>query len=438
MTPYRRVRAADVGSKAVSAGLTRTPVLEMAVRTAGKVELARAPDGRLAALAAAGDEAAFEAIFERHHRGLLALCRHLLGSLEEAEDALQHTFAAAYRQLVEREPPRHLRAWLYASARNRCLDVLRTRRELPAELAPASTAGLSEEVERRSDLRELVDDIGRLPEDQRAALVMSEINELEHAEVAEVLGCPRDKVRALVYQARSALSGWREARALPCREVRQELAIARGGALRRAHLRRHLKLCPECAAFREDVDRQRRRVALVLPVLPTLGLKERVLESAWTASAGGGAAGGAAAGGGLGSVGTTAIKIGAAALVLGGGALTVGGLSGEGQGDGAPSVQPAAERTAPSHRREIVTSPIRKRGDAPGRRRKADVNPTGTAADQTQEEPLAAPQAPEAAPPTSEPAPEAPQAPAPTQEPGALPDVEVGAEVEVDPSPPLP
>src|SRR5918995_7313841 len=103
----------------------------------------------LAALAAAGDESAFEAIFERHHRGLLALCRHLLGSLEEAEDALQHTFAAAYRQFTEREPPRNLRAWLYASARNRCLDVLRTRRELPAGVAPASTARLSEEVERR-------------------------------------------------------------------------------------------------------------------------------------------------------------------------------------------------------------------------------------------------------------------------------------------------
>jgi DNA-directed RNA polymerase specialized sigma24 family protein len=73
-------------------------------------------DRELAALAAAGDEEAFEAIFERHHSGLLSLCRHLLGSPEEAEDAVQHTFAAAYRQLVEREPPEHLRAWLYTTA----------------------------------------------------------------------------------------------------------------------------------------------------------------------------------------------------------------------------------------------------------------------------------------------------------------------------------
>ena len=185
-------------------------------------------------------------------------------------------------------------------------------------------------MERRSDLRELVDDIGRLPEDQRAALVMSEIEELGHAEVAEVLGCPRDKVRALVYQARSSLSGWREARALPCREVQQELAVARAGALRRGHLRRHLKLCPECATFREDLDRQRRGLAVVLPVLPAIGLKERVLEVAWgAAGAGGGAAaGGAAAGGGLaGVLGATAVKIGVAALVLGGGAATFVGMS---------------------------------------------------------------------------------------------------------------
>ena len=238
--------------------------------TPRKADLWRAEDRRLAALAAAGDESAFEAIFERHHRGLLSLCRHLLGTLEEAEDAVQHTFAAAFRQLVQHEPPKHLRAWLYATARNRCVDLLRARRELPADRPPTSTAGLSEEVERRSDLRELVDDLGRLPEDQRAALVLSELEELGHAEVAEVLGCPPKKVRALVYQARSSLSGWREARALPCRDVRQELAVARGAALRQGHLRRHLKVCPQCAAFRRDMDRQRRRVALVLPVLPSL------------------------------------------------------------------------------------------------------------------------------------------------------------------------
>jgi RNA polymerase sigma factor (sigma-70 family) len=392
----------------------------MAVHTPRKADLRRAPDRELAALVTAGDQSAFEAIFERHHRGLLSVCRHLLGSLEEAEDALQHTFAAVYRQLVERESPEHLRAWLYATARNRCLDVLRTRRELPTELPPASTAGLSEEVERRSDLRELVDDIGRLPEDQRVALVMSEIEALGHAEVAEVLGCPHEKVRALVYQARSSLSGWREARALPCREVREELAIARGGALRRGHLRRHLKLCQECATFREDMNRQRRGLALVLPVLPTIGLKEHVLGAA--GAGGGTAAGGAAAGAGLaGSLGATGITIGAAVLVLGGGAAMFVGISGSGSAESGPAAAPISLRPVASEFRQVAARRDRERRRASKRTRErsATASPESTEPNQPGQGAIAAPQAPAPAPQT---------APAP-QDDGVLPDVEVEAEV---------
>jgi DNA-directed RNA polymerase specialized sigma24 family protein len=115
--------------------------MSMGVLAPRKATLRRAADRRLAALAAEGDHDAFEAIFERHHRGLLSLCRHMLGSPEEAEDALQHTFTAAYRELVEGRQPEHLRAWLYSTARNRCLDLLRKRRELPGGSAPAYTAG---------------------------------------------------------------------------------------------------------------------------------------------------------------------------------------------------------------------------------------------------------------------------------------------------------
>jgi RNA polymerase sigma factor (sigma-70 family) len=408
----------------------------MAVRAPRRAGLWRAEDTRLAALAAAGDETAFEAIFERHHRGLLSFARHLLGSPEEAEDVLQHTFGSAYRELVENGPPRHLRAWLYRTTRNRCLDLLRARRELPAERLPASTAGLSEEVERRSDLRELVGDIGRLPEEQRAALVMSEIEDLGHAEVARVLGCPRDKVRALVYQARSSLAGWREARALPCREVRQELSVARGGALRRGHLRRHLNLCPECCAFREDVDRQRRGIALVLPVLPAIGLKERVLEAAWGSAAGGAAAGGSAAGGPAaggsaagGSLVPTAIKVGAAVLVLGAGAATVGVTGGEPE-QAAPSAGPPPAKSAAKKARPERTKAGSRRQAADRSRERstaASRDESGSGAASSQSQGVEAP--------ANQPAPT-------TQAPAApdvgLPDVEaeVEAEAEVEVQPP--
>jgi RNA polymerase sigma factor (sigma-70 family) len=298
-------------------------------------ELEREEDGSLAQLASEGNEEAFAAIFERHHRGLLTLSRHMLGSREEAEDVLQHTFAAAYRQLAENEPPEHLRAWLYATARNRCSSLLRARRELPQGDVPGETAWLPDEVENRSDLRELLEDIQKLPEDQRIALVLAEIEDLDHAEIAEVLGCRRDKVRALVFQARSTLGGWREARATPCRDVREEIAVARGPDLRRAYLRRHLAICPDCTAFRENVDEQRKRVALLLPPIPiALAVKEGLIETAVAGT--GGAAGGAAAaagGGGAAAGGAGGAAGGAGGTAAGGaGGAAAGGAAGAGAG----------------------------------------------------------------------------------------------------------
>src|SRR4051812_49182392 len=92
-----------------------------------------ARDEELVRLVRCGDESAFEAIYDRHHRGILAFCRHMLASAHEGEDALQHTFMAAYRHLVAGDAEIQLRPWLYAIARNRCLTLLRARRERPLE-----------------------------------------------------------------------------------------------------------------------------------------------------------------------------------------------------------------------------------------------------------------------------------------------------------------
>ena len=61
----------------------------------GPLRLRRLGDARLAELAAAGDERAFEVVYDRHHRALLGFCRHMVGSPDEAEDALQQTFLRA-------------------------------------------------------------------------------------------------------------------------------------------------------------------------------------------------------------------------------------------------------------------------------------------------------------------------------------------------------
>ena len=116
-----------------------------------------ASDERLAGHVRAGSEAAFEVLYDRHHRGILGFCRHMLGSVEEAEDALQHTFMAAYRDLVGSDKAIQLRAWLYTIARNRCFTMLRARRERPlGEADEVPTENLSSAVERRQDLRDLL------------------------------------------------------------------------------------------------------------------------------------------------------------------------------------------------------------------------------------------------------------------------------------------
>ena len=106
--------------------------------------LAPLPDNRLVDEVRRGNEAAFEVIYDRHHRALLAFCRHMLGSQDESEDAVQQTFVSAYRDLAGSEKPIKLKAWLYTIARNRCLSILRARREEAAELADIPTAGLSD------------------------------------------------------------------------------------------------------------------------------------------------------------------------------------------------------------------------------------------------------------------------------------------------------
>ena len=210
--------------------------------------LAAFSDERLAVEARHGNDSAFEVIYDRHHRGLLAFCRRMLRSQDDAEDALQQTFASALGGLSRTDQVSQLKPWLYTIAHNRCLSMLRARREHPVEEVDlSSTAGPSEEIERRAELRELLSDLDRLPERQRAALVLSEIGALAHREVAQVLGCETKQVKALVYRARSALIADRRAREMPCVEIREQLATATAGELRR----RHLRQCEGCAQFRE-------------------------------------------------------------------------------------------------------------------------------------------------------------------------------------------
>lgn len=288
-------------------------------------------DVRLVEAARAGDERAFEALYERHHPAILSFCRHLAGRLEDAEDAVQHTFLSAYREITGSAAKLDLKPWLFTVARNRCLSLLRARRlrEAPTSSAlwtgargapeePVAEAwgaeGLAEKVERREDLRALVADLGLLPEPQRAALVLSELEALSHSQIAQVLQVAPAKVRSLVFQARSSLISTRDARDTSCGEIRTQLSTLTGSSLRRRTLRRHVRACVGCREFEQAVRVQHRDLALILPVTAGAGLREASVPSLL---AGGAAGGGAAV--------TTGAAAGGAAIAGGGAAAGAGG-----------------------------------------------------------------------------------------------------------------
>jgi RNA polymerase sigma factor (sigma-70 family) len=282
-------------------------------------------DERLVEQIRRGNEAAFEVVFERYAPGLLAFCRHMVSSREEAEDAVQLTFAAAHSDLLRRsDRVVALKPWLFTIARNRCLSILRARREPPAELGDLPTSGLGELVEERAELRQLLADVRELPDEQRAALLLAEVSDMSHAQVAAVLGCEVARVKALVFRARGALMDRRRARETPCIEIQEQLANLSGGSLRRTPLRLHLRECAACRSYREEVRNQRKVLAAALPVVPSLGLKSSVLAALGIGS--GSAGGGLAVG--LSSVagafgGGALVKVAVVGVLVGGTAIAV-------------------------------------------------------------------------------------------------------------------
>jgi RNA polymerase sigma factor (sigma-70 family) len=239
-------------------------------------------DRALAARAGRGDEQAFAELYDRHAPGLLAFATQYVGDRAAAEDVVQQTFMSAYRVMSAGTELQHPRAWLYRVTRNNALSTIRDRgpasvdADLAADLDDRAAA-VPAQVERREDLQAVVRDIVALPSEQRAALALFELGDLSQAEIADALGCKPAKVKSLVFQARTSLLTRREARDASCETVREKLATFHGGALNNRLIRHHLRGCAACTAYRDELRDQRRRVALLLPLLPLPALRESVL-----------------------------------------------------------------------------------------------------------------------------------------------------------------
>ncbi|MET1001650.1 MAG: sigma-70 family RNA polymerase sigma factor [Acidimicrobiia bacterium] len=184
--------------------------------------------------ARAGDGDAFRAMTEPHRRELQAHCYRMLGSFQDAEDALQDTLLAAWQGLAGFEGRASLRTWLYRIATHRCLNALRSTRRRPAqawnipEVEPPEPTGLGEVVwlepypdallegaidgplgpEARYEQTEaislaFVTALQVLPARQRAVLVLRDVLGFHADEVADMLDVSVESVKSLLKRARA-------------------------------------------------------------------------------------------------------------------------------------------------------------------------------------------------------------------------------------------
>ena len=177
-------------------------------------------DQRLVALVREGDERAFEALVNRYEPRLLAYCRRMVGSPQDAEDVLQEVFAAAHAGILAHDRPINAQPWLYRIARNRSVNHLRRRRpategvdSMDVHPHENGTSTL-ERVQQREELREIVADVHKLPKTQRTALILRQLEDLSYGDIAQSMGKSLPSVKSLLIRARISLaesSAWRAA-----------------------------------------------------------------------------------------------------------------------------------------------------------------------------------------------------------------------------------
>ncbi|MDI6857286.1 MAG: sigma-70 family RNA polymerase sigma factor [Dehalococcoidia bacterium] len=176
-----------------------------------------ADEAALVARSREGDLSAFNALVEMYQGQVYNLCLRMLASAEAAEDAAQDTFLSAYRSIGRYRGP-VFRAWLLRIAVNACTDELRRRRRRPQVSLDAATpegsaalelpdsSDLPEERALRSEtLRDLQAALMRLPIDQRAAIVLCDVQGFSYEEISASLGVSLGTVKSRISRGRSRL-----------------------------------------------------------------------------------------------------------------------------------------------------------------------------------------------------------------------------------------
>jgi RNA polymerase sigma factor (sigma-70 family) len=185
--------------------MTPPPADNFAARIFLGPALRAQPDRRLVDLVRDGYDAAFEEIVRRYRRPLDRFAAAIVGG--RSEDVTQDAFSKALLALRGSEAEIELRPWLYRIVRNTALNDLRDNPAITEELSEtiAGARSAAAEVEAREELTDLMERLRALPEPQRAALVMRELEGLSHEEIAAALGVSGGAARQAIYRARAAL-----------------------------------------------------------------------------------------------------------------------------------------------------------------------------------------------------------------------------------------
>ena len=306
-------------------------------RSRPAIALSLASDERLAALAAAGNARAFAAIYSRYHQRLYRYCRTLLREDADAQDALQSAFTAALTSLRTQGPPvAPLRPWLFRIVHNESVSILRRAQRRAADPLDDSIVGTGDpasEMAKRQEFEALVADLHELPERQRGALVMRELNGLSHEEIGVALQTSTATAKQTIFEARRSMMELAAGRELDCGTIRGLISDsdADGRTMRSRRVRGHLRDCAGCTVFAEQLRSRRQTFQAYAPVLP-LAASTALLHTVLGGGTGAGASAtgaGASAGAGMSSTGAGMSATGKLALAslgtktLAGAAVTI-------------------------------------------------------------------------------------------------------------------
>jgi RNA polymerase sigma-70 factor (ECF subfamily) len=234
-----------------------------------------AAERRLFGLVRDRAEQEFERMYRRHAEDVFRYSLLVLRSRPDAEDVTQATFTRAYKAMQRGEKVRKPQHWLIRIAHNECRRHLRTasRRAFEVELDPAIAD--AHEPDDGPTAEEIRVALSHLSFNQRAALVMRELEDRSYAEIAEVLGLSVSAVETLLFRARRALREQMEG-PLACGEVEVLLFKQMDDELsveEKRRLRAHTRSCTECSTLERQHRGRRaalRRLGSIITLPPSL------------------------------------------------------------------------------------------------------------------------------------------------------------------------